>query len=209
MSGELCSLPRPAGPGEIGRTCHQVKAHRPDRTHDQGLTERRRNAQGEVEALVDEIDDAARQIDIQTDLGIQRLIVRQYADEPRRPQPYRNTHFQHTARHHRRIRHHRLHPFQILEHAARMLEIGHSRLGQAQVPAGPIEQPCAEPLLELHDMFAGRGRRDVQALRGAREALELHDRAKHLDAEQSIHESSLDRTHCIHRKAVYHRTRDD
>jgi hypothetical protein len=64
----------------------------------------------------------------------------------------------------------------LLQHAPRLAEESGSRVRQRNGPLGPVEQPHAQLLLELANLFADRRLRNVQPLRGPAEVQLLCDR---------------------------------
>jgi hypothetical protein len=65
--------------------------------------------------------------------------------------------------------------------------IGAARLGQGDAPCGAIEQPDAQPRLELGKMAREPGFRDAELLGRGREALMFDDFGKEIELVQVAH----------------------
>jgi hypothetical protein len=76
---------------------------------------------------------------------------------------------------------------EVGEHAARARQKPLAGFGEAHRARGAVEQPHAEPRLELADRARDRGRRAAQAARGLGEAAAIRDLGEQGDAIEAIH----------------------
>ena len=191
MLRQLLRRLRMAATGQVGGRGHEVKGDAADGPRNQGGRRRLAHAQGQVEALFHQVDDPAAQVDVERHFRKALAVGDQGARKDGVGEPDGGAQAQHAARHHRRAAHGRFHLVEVVEHVAALFEIHLADFRQAQVAAAAVQQARAQMALEVHHMLADHGRRQVEALAGAHEAVQFHHGAKYAHAAQGIHDGPI------------------
>ena len=178
---------RLAVPREIGGRCAADERSAADPPADEVHAADRPDPHGSVEALVDEIDEAVGQLDVESHLRIPR---HEFGDRDREmPRAERDAagQAQRAARDHGPGAGGRLRFLEIREQQHGALVERAADLGQRQRARRAIEQPCVEMRLELGHVARDRRHGDAEAVGRPREASRFDDFNEGLDRMKSIH----------------------
>ena len=188
MPAERGRIVRRSRAFEIGRRRHEHPPHGADPAGDVAGISQIADAKGDVDALLDQIDDAVaeeqfgpqlricRQIfaDQGTDMDLAENIGRRDHDPP--------------ARFAALTLGHQLGLLEIGENAPRAVEKTLARVGEAHSPCGAVQQPDAETLLQRRDMTGRRRGGDAEPARGRRKAALVGDGDEDAYGFEAVHE---------------------
>ena len=178
-----------AGAVQVGGRGDEVEGHPAQRPGDQRGRGLLRGAQREVVAIGRQVHLAVGQVHVDQHLGVLCAVVGQHPRDARRGTPHGRAHLELAARRGVAAADGTLGRIEQVERAGALLVPGRAGLGQAQVPAGAVQQPGAQGVLQFGHMLAGHRRRQRQPIRRRREAAGLHDFAEHPQAGHAIHEA--------------------
>jgi hypothetical protein len=137
------------------------------------------DAQREIEAAVDQVEQAVVEHEVHAHLGVGLREGAQRRHHVQQPERHRRVDAQHPARRGERPGGGLLRVTRRQQRALRVRQRGRPRLGQRQAPRRPLQQAHPEALLEPRHRHAHHRLRDPQPPRRSREALGLGHRREH------------------------------
>ena len=167
------------------RAAHELRAADP-RRHEI-LAADRADAHRDVEALVDEIDDAVGQLDVEAHVG---MALGEFGDRGReivRAEGDAAGEAQRAARHDSSGAGRRFGLVEIGEELYAALVKGAAGLGERKAAGRAVEQARAEVRLELGHVPRHRRHRHAEPVGGAREAAGLDDPGEGIDGVEAVH----------------------
>jgi len=193
MPGQIGHVLRHAMAAQvIGRGAqHDVRGRQRPSDQRGRLEPRRRRADRHVEALVDQLDHAVGERDVDGHLRKARGIVGDRAHHVTQPERRQRRHAQPPLRHDARRAHGLTGLVEFSERLSHALVILAPRLGGRDAARGAVQETRAELLLEMHHVLARHRGGQVHALSRRNEAALLDHLAKHFHAEEGIHRATF------------------
>src|SRR5690606_31498252 len=175
VSGEVLGLARFAATREIvgGSGCHATD--RPDAPRDEAGVSEVGDAQRDIDALLQKIDGAVAQGEIDGYVGITRQERRQDRTDMADPEGHRRADAQPAAGRSSGAAHLTFGLGHVIQDARAPLIIGSSRLREAEAPRGPVEEAYAQPLLKPRYLLARRSTGNTKVARRRRKSFEFDD----------------------------------
>jgi hypothetical protein len=140
-----------------------------------------------VDVVGDDIDLAVTHADVQLDLRVARLEIRQRRHQPQPRVRPGHIHAQAPARLAGRVAQPALHLFQLGQQAGDARVVGRAVGGDADPARGAVEQAQPQVRLQLLHQLGDRGAADLQGLRGAGEAAGFHHPGKGPHRLETVH----------------------
>ena len=142
---------------------------------------------GEIEPLVDEVDRAIGEIEVECKLRVRGRECGDRRSEMELAKRHATGQAQRPPRHDRRRAHGRFGLLEVGEQLDAALVKCLASLGEGQPPGGAVEQSHVEMLLELGDLPRDRRRRQAQALGRPRKAAQFHDLDEGVGGGETVH----------------------
>ena len=186
MVGELGRLLRHAMAREVGRRGHQQKAERPEPARHQPRIDQFAAADRHVHALGDHVDQPVVEVEVELDLRIAGLEVRQHRQQEAVADG-RQAHAQPAARLGDGVLHHRARIVELVEDAAAALVEHRAFLREPHLARGAVEQPQAQLLLEPRHVLADRRGGDAEQPPRLGEAQQVGRPHEGFEAAETVH----------------------
>lgn len=145
------------------------------------------DADGKVDALVDQADGLVRQQHVDADVGVELDELRDDIGQHRAPQGGAGGEAQPAARHATRFAHRQLYAFRHLQQLAAARQRLRAGIRQAQPAGGPVQQARAGPVLQFAQVARHDRARQAQFLCGGRLAAAGYRGNKHLHRNKLVH----------------------
>ena len=141
----------------------------------------------EIDAVFHQVDDAVRQAQFATDVGIALQIRRHHRADVNAPKADRRGDYQPPARRRALGLRGNFGFLDVGEDAAGTLQIAGADIGQRHRARGPLQEPRAETILQCRDHPRHVRWREAELAGGRRKALEVGDRDKGGHGVDAIH----------------------
>ena len=186
MRRQIVGRARRASPRQIVGTGDQRHAAMPQLLRPQPRVAQRPDADRDIGALLDQVDDHVRQRQVHPHAGIARAKTRQQRDQALDPEGGRGVDPQQPARLTPVLAQPRLQLHHVAQQHRHPVAIGRPLARQRQRPRRPAQQGDAQPLLQPRDRPAHRRRRQPQRLGRIGEAPLARHHQERLDVAQPV-----------------------
>jgi hypothetical protein len=184
----------PSVPAEVGGRCDRPQGGGGQAAGDQREPDLARDADREVEVLLDQVDLPVHQRDVHDEFGMGFAETCDQRAEVAGTEHHRRTCPQHAAD----LFHGRGREFlggiDLRGDRDAAIQVVPSGIGEVQAPCRALQQPGSEVVLEFAHQPRGRGRRQAEPLRGARDAGGVDHLGEYPPGEKTIHAPNIPQT---------------
>ena len=146
-----------------------------------------RDADGDVDSLLDRVDEAVAQRQLDLEVGKLRHEFGDRGPQIERSERRRAVDLEDPSRLAVQARHLHFSLFDARENLDAAIVVGEARLARPYAPRGAVEQPDAEQMLQLHHRLAGRRAGRAQGARRFGETAERHHLGEGVHRAELVH----------------------